>query len=137
MNFYEFRERQQSKVDSCTEDLAEAVIGAALEVHSELGPLPELAYRKAFSYELMLRNIPHRCEADVPIFYKGQCVGEGRVDILVDERLVIELKVVEALTPVHRAQVISYLHALKLQLGLLINFNVVHLKDAIKRVINT
>lgn len=138
MNVFEFRARGNSGLDDRTERLAEAVIGAAIEVHRLLGPgMPELSYRKAFSHELELRNIPHRCEVPFPIVYKGLHVGEGRIDILVDNLIIVELKAVEALTPVHRAQVITYLKATKLKLGLLINFNVVVLKDGIKRVINT
>jgi GxxExxY protein len=138
MNMYEFRGRGQSGVDSEVEDLANAAIGAAIEVHKELGPgLPESAYRKSMSVELTLRGIPREVEAKVPIYYKGVLVGEGQVDILVDRRLVRELKVVEVLTDVHRAQVIAYLQALKLQLGLLINFNVALLKDGVKRVVHT
>jgi GxxExxY protein len=138
MDAFEFRERPESKVDPATEDLAHAAIGAAIEVHRELGPgLPETSYKNALSHELTLRGIPHVVEAKVPIYYKGLLVGEGSVDILVDNRLVLELKVVEALTTVHRAQVIAYLQALRLQLGLLINFNVAVLKDGIKRVIRT
>ena len=73
----------------------------------------------------------------IDIRYKGKLVGQGRIDILVGKRLIVELKVVEALTAVHRAQAISYLQVTKLELALLINFNVAVLKDGIKRVINT
>ena len=136
MDMQEFRERANSGVDSRVEDLAHAVIGAAIEVHRELGPgLPEISYRRALSHELSLRGIPHRPEAPVAIIYKGILVGEGYVDILVDEQLVVEIKVVEALHEVHRSQAIAYLQALKLKLALLINFNVEMLRNGIKRVI--
>ncbi len=138
MNVYEFHERRDVKVDQVTEEIATHTIGAAIEVHRHLGPgLPEISYRKALSHELTLRGIDHQCEFPVPIIYKGLAVGEGKVDILVAQRLVVEIKVVEVLTPVHRAQAIAYLQALKLPLGLLINFNVAILRDGIKRVINT
>lgn len=138
MNMYEFRGRETSGVDPEVEDLANTAIGAAIEVHRELGPgLPEHVYRQSMSIELNLRGIPHEVEARVPIYYKGVLVGDGRVDILVAQRLVLEFKVVEVLTEVHRAQTIAYLQALKLQLGLLINFNVALLKDGIKRVVHT
>src|SRR5688572_237200 len=98
MNIYEFRGRKDSRVDEETEELVEKVIGAAIEVHRLLGPgLPEVSYRNALSHELTLRGIPHRMEAPVPIYYKGILVAEGSVDILVAERLVVELKVVESL----------------------------------------
>jgi GxxExxY protein len=138
MNIYDFRARKDSRVDPVTEDLAEKSIGAAIEVHRTLGPgLPELAYRNALSHELTLCGIPHVVEAPVSIIYKGILVGEGSIDILVAQRLVLELKVAEALHPVHKAQVIAYLQALKLQLGLLLNFNTELLRDGIARVINT
>jgi GxxExxY protein len=138
MDIFDFRRREESRVDDETEDLATAVIGAAIEVHKELGPgLPENSYTLALSHELTLRGIPHACEVRVPIVYKGKPVGEGWIDILVGGKLVVELKAVEALTPVHRAQVVTDLRVTNLKLGLLINFNVVILKDGIKRVINT
>jgi GxxExxY protein len=130
--------REEKKADPETEALAYEVIGALIEVHKHLGPgLPEVAYKKAVSRELGLRGIAHELEALVPIVYKGELVGEGKVDILVKRRLVLELKVVEMLTDVHRAQAISYLQALHLQLALLVNFNVSVLKDGLKRIINT
>jgi GxxExxY protein len=138
MNIYEFRARKDSRVDNMTEDLAEEVLGAAIEVHRVLGPgLPEIAYRNALSHELTLRGIPHRVEAPVPILCKGLLVAQGSVDILVADRLVLELKAVEALNPIHKAQVLAYLQALKLQLGLLLNFNVEILRDGMKRVVST
>jgi GxxExxY protein len=138
MNVFEFRERGTSGVDPAVEDLAQMVIGAAIEVHKHMGPgLPETSYRNALSHELTLRGVEHACEVSVPILYKGVLVGEGKVDMLIGNLLVVELKVVEALNDVHRAQVIAYLQALKLQLGLLINFNVVRLSDGIKRVIRS
>jgi GxxExxY protein len=138
MNIYEFRERGNSGVDEATEALAQVVIGAAIEVHKLLKPgMPEKSYKLALSHELTLRGIPHQTEAKVPIMYKGVKVGEGFIDILVDGKLILELKAVEALNDVHRAQVIGYLQMTNLQLGLLINFNVVKLAQGLKRVINT
>jgi GxxExxY protein len=138
MGVHEFRGRQDSGIDEATEDLGEQVLGAAIEVHRVIGPgFPESVYRKALSRELTLRGIAHVCEAIVPIYYKGELVGEGRIDILVAVRIVVELKCVEALTQVHRAQAIAYLQARKLKLAFLINFNIAILKDGIKRVVNT
>ena len=91
----------------------------------------------ALSHELDLRGVPHACEVPIEIYYKGKLVGTGRIDILVAERLVVEVKAVEALNPTHRAQTITYLQVKKLHLGVLINFNVMILRDGIKRVINT
>jgi GxxExxY protein len=138
MDTFDFRERGTSGVDEETERLASVVIGAAIEVHKELGPgLPENSYHQALSHELDLCGIPHENESPVPVFYKVKSVGQGWIDILVCGRLMVELKAVEALTAVHRAQVVTYLKVTGLQLGLLINFNVERLKDGIKRVINT
>jgi GxxExxY protein len=138
MSFFDFRERMSSGVDSKTEDLAQAVIGAAIEVHTLLKPgMPENSYKLALSHELTLRGIPHKVEVCVPIQYKGIAVGDCYVDILVADCLVLELKTVEALNDVHRAQALGYLQALNLRLALLINFNVAFLRNGIKRIVNT
>ena len=138
MDVFEFRRRADSRVDDSTEQLAEAVIGAAIEVHRIMGPgLGETSYRNALCHEFELRGIPYEYEVPIDIRYKGKLVGQGRIDILVGKALIVELKVVEALTEVHRAQAITYLQVTKLKLALLINFNVAVLKDGIKRVINT
>jgi GxxExxY protein len=118
--------------------LAREVIGAAIEVHRALGPgLLESVYEAALVVELTERRIPFVRQAHTELKYKGQPVGEGRLDLLVDEVLVVELKSVEALMPVHVAQVLSYLRASGCRLGLLINFNVDVLKNGIKRVVLT
>jgi GxxExxY protein len=138
MDMFEFRERLGSGVEEATEDLAQAVIGAAIEVHKHLKPgLPENAYKLALCHELSLRKLPFESEVRFPINYKGVQVGEGFIDILVDRKLILELKAVESLGEVHRAQALGYLQALDLQLALLINFNVALLKNGIKRVVNT
>ena|SRR5438034_11552844 len=137
MDVFDFRRRGDAGVDEETERLATEVIGAAIEVHREMGPgMPEVSYKLALSHELELRKIPHLVEVPVCIVYKGKQVGKGFIDILVAGRLVLELKAIDALAPVHPAQVLSYLRVTKLKLGLLINFNVTVLKDGIKRVIN-
>ena len=137
MDIFEFRGRAESRVDERTEELATRVIGAAIEVHRHLGPgLPEILYRKALSHELDLRKIRHQCEVPVPIMYKGIHVGDGRIDMLVEDVLICELKSVEHLTDLHRSQALTYLLLRKLQLALLLNFNVVTMKEGIRRVIN-
>ena len=88
--------------------LTEAVIGAAIEVHRHLGPgYLESVYEEALGIELDLRGIPHQRQVPVSVDYKDRPVGEGRLDLLVGDRLVVELKAVEALAPIHHAQVIS------------------------------
>jgi|SRR4051812_27874693 GxxExxY protein len=137
MDFYEFRSRDLARLDDALEELAHRVIGAAIEVHEHLGAgLPECDYRDALSHELGLRGIPVAREYPVPILYKGKEVGFSRLDLLVADVLIVELKSVECLGAVHRGQCITYLKATGLQLALLINFNVSALKDGIKRVVN-
>jgi GxxExxY protein len=122
--------------DGALNQLSQTVIGAAIEVHRELGPgFLESVYKEALCQELAARQIPHVRQAVMNITYKGSPVGEGRLDILVDKRLIVELKSVETLSPIHKAQVISYLKTTGLFLGLLINFNVPVLKDGIQRVV--
>ena len=115
--------------------LTQSVIGAAIEVHRTLGPgFLEAVYEQALSIELSMRSVPHQKQTPVAVQYKGQQVGEGRIDLLVEDRLVVELKTVEALSDLHLAQVISYLKAKQLKTGLLINFNVPVLKNGLKRI---
>lgn len=122
--------------DSDLNLLANKVIGAAIEVHRLLGPgYLESVYEEALCVELQQQKIVFVRQSPIAVNYKGIKVGEGRLDLLVENRLIVELKAVEALAPIHRAQVLSYLKATKLQLGLLINFNAPILKDNIKRII--
>jgi GxxExxY protein len=117
--------------------LATAVIGAAIEVHRRLGPgLDEILYESALCIEFRLRGISFNRQVIVPVLYKGELIGEKRLDLIVDNRLVIEIKAVESLTALHKAQLHTYLKIMSLKLGLLINFNCPVLKDGIKRVVN-
>jgi len=126
-----------TKVDADTEALAHEVIGAAIEVHKTLGPgFPELVYEQALAHELNLRKIQVSCQSPVLVKYKDVMVGEGRIDMLVGGRLVVELKAVETFAEVHAAQVVAYLKAINQPLGLLINFNVPVLRQGIKRIIH-
>jgi GxxExxY protein len=113
-----------------------AIIGAAIEVHRTLGPgFPEAIYEEAFCMELRLREIPFKRQVDVQVRYKGNVVGSGRLDLLIGDSVIVELKAVEALASVHVAQVLSYLRATGHQLGMLFDFNVRILKDGgIERV---
>ncbi|MDQ3441331.1 MAG: GxxExxY protein [Planctomycetota bacterium] len=118
--------------------LAYAVLGASIEIHSELGPgHAESAYEKALCIELTKRGIPFVHQSRFTLMYKDHEVGEGRIDLLVGGLLVVEIKAVDALAPLHTAQVVSYLNATDKSLGLLINFNVRRLKDGVKRVART
>jgi GxxExxY protein len=118
------------------DELAHSVIGAAIEVHRVLGPgYLEKTYQKALEIELALRGVPFTPQHPVALAYKGHDVGEGLLDLLVDNALVVELKAVDTLAAIHKAQVISYLKATGLHLGLLINFNTTVLKNGIQRII--
>ena len=115
---------------------AHAVSGAAVEVHKLLGPgFLESVYEEALSMELQLRGISFARQAPVSVSYKGRIVGDGKIDLLVEDILVVELKAVEALAPIHSVQLLSYLKSTGHKLGLLINFNVPVLRDGIKRVL--
>jgi len=109
-----------------------------MKVHSELGPgLLESAYQACLQYELREAGI--RCEAQVglPVVYRGAKLDLGyRMDLLVENLVIVEIKSVEGILPVHQAQVISYLKLSGKSIGLLINFNVVHLRDGVKRFVN-
>ncbi|WP_193195961.1 GxxExxY protein [Nostoc sp. MG11] len=118
------------------ENLAYGVIGAAIEVHQVLGAgFLEEVYHKALREEFLMREIPHKFEHRVQVHYKGRPLGEGKLDFLVGNSLIIELKAVQNLIPIHEAQVLSYLKMTHYSLALLINFNVPLLKDGIKRII--
>ena len=119
-------------------DLSHALIGAAIEVHRELGPgLLESAYEGAYSHELTLQNIPHVRQKIMPVYYKGAEIETGyRIDVLVEDRLVVEIKAVEKILPIHGTQLLTYLRLGKFRLGLLINFNVRMLVEAVERVSN-
>lgn len=115
--------------------ITHAVIGAAIEVHRQLGPgLLESSYRECLCRELLLRSIPFEREKPLPLEYKGIHLGCGyRLDILVAGCVVVEVKSVEALAPIHDAQLLTYLRIGGWRLGLLINFNVAVLKTGIHR----
>ena len=117
-------------------DLTEKIIGAALEVHSHLGPgLLESTYEACLAHELKLRNIPFERQKSFQLNYKGEMLNEiGRIDFIIKNEVVIELKSVEAFSHVHVAQLLTYLRLTDTRIGLLINFNVPLLKHGIKRV---
>ncbi|HEU5239473.1 MAG TPA: GxxExxY protein [Pyrinomonadaceae bacterium] len=116
-------------------EITRAVIGAAIEVHRHLGPgLLESSYRECLCRELLLRGIPFEREKPLPLEYKGIHLGCGyRVDLLVAGSVVVEIKSIEALAPIHDAQLITYLRIGGWRLGLLVNFNVAVLKTGIRR----
>ena len=118
------------------DDLARQVIGAAIEVHRILGPgFLESVYEEALAIEFDLRRVAYERQKPMLLQFKGKPVGDSRLDFLVGEKLVVELKAVEAIHPIFPAKVIHYLKMSGLELGLIINFHVVLLKDGIKRIV--
>jgi GxxExxY protein len=116
--------------------ITERVIGAAIEVHRMLGPgLLESAYQACLLYELKLRGIQVEGQKDLPVVYKDVTLDCGyRIDLLVEDAVIVELKAVEEVAPIHHAQLLSYLKLSGCPVGLLINFNVPRLTDGIKRL---
>ena len=118
--------------------MALRVIGCAIEVHRQLGPgFLESLYEEALSIEFVLCGLQFERQKPIRVIYKGRPLGKGHLDFLVEGELIVELKAVETLAPIHKAQVLSYLKATRLSLGLLLNFNVFMLKHGIQRVIST
>jgi GxxExxY protein len=119
------------------ERIAHAVIGAAIEVHRILGPgFLESVYRKALRHELSLRGFASEEELPLSIYFKDLLIDGQRLDLLVENRIIVELKCAEKFAPIHEAILLSYLKTTKLRLGLMLNFRTVTLKDGgIKRVI--
>ena len=117
--------------------LSHEIIGAALEVHKALGPgLLESAYEECLAREFALCSLAFERQVSLPVNYKGTAVDAGyRLDFLVSGLVVVELKAVDALLPIHDAQVLTYLRLSQRKLGMLINFNTVRLRDGIKRVV--
>ena len=116
-------------------ELSEAVIGAAIEVHRALGPgLLESPYCRCLEHELKLRAIPFEKEVDLPVVYKGVRLDCGyRMDFVIDRKIVLELKSVEALLSIHEAQLLTYLRLSGIRVGLLMNFNCAVLRNSIVR----
>ncbi len=117
------------------QQLTEAIIGAAIEVHRELGPgLLESAYEECFCHELHLRNLNFQRQVELPVAYKGLKLDCGyRLDVVVDNAVIVELKSIEQISPIHEAQLLTYLRLSGKKVGLLINFNVAVLKNGIVR----
>jgi GxxExxY protein len=122
-----------------TNQLTRTIIGCAIEVHRELGPgLLESSYKACMVMELQASGLRFDVERPVPLIYKGIALNAGyRVDLLVEGQVVVELKTVDALAPIHTAQVITSLRLIECRVGLLINFNVAVLKHGVRRVLNS
>jgi GxxExxY protein len=118
--------------------MSRQIIGCAIRVHTELGPgLLESAYQACLAYELREAGLRVECEVPLPLVYRAMRLDLGyRLDLLVENCVVVELKAIEAIAPVHKAQLLSHLRLSGKKLGLLINFHVARLKDGIYRVVN-
>ncbi|XYI00242.1 GxxExxY protein [Sorangium sp. So ce1128] len=118
-------------------DLSERVLGACIEVHRHLGPgLLESAYKQCLCHELSLTGLSFARQRPLPVIYKGVMLDCGyRLDVVVEEKLVLELKAVDHLLPVHEAQVLTYLQLTDLDVGLLVNFNTPVLRRGIRRLV--
>ncbi len=114
------------------------IVDAVFHVHKEVGPgLLESVYELSLLQEFKLRGIKAECQVSIPLIYKGVVLSKGfKIDILVEDDIILELKAVEIILPVHKAQIISYLKLADKRLGFLINFNVPLIKDGIQRIVN-
>jgi len=119
------------------DELSQNVIGCAIEVHRNLGPgLLESSYRQCLACELSHVRIPFQMELPLPVRYKDLLLDCGyRIDLLVRSDLIVEIKSVETLLPIHQAQILTYMRLSKVSLGLLINFNVTKLQNGLKRFV--
>ncbi|MCE5340655.1 MAG: GxxExxY protein [Planctomycetaceae bacterium] len=119
------------------DELSGKVIGCAIEVHRNLGPgLLESAYERCLSFELLANNIHHTTQKALPVKYKNIPLDcDYRIDLLIEDKLIVELKSVETIVPIHEAQILTYMKLADIHTGLLINFNVPLLKEGIKRFI--
>jgi GxxExxY protein len=125
----------ESGVDPRLNEITNRVIGAAIAVHKVLlAGYTEGFYERAMEAEMKSRGIRYERQKPFEVFYKGHCIGEGRIDFLVEDEVVVELKAVDSINPVHIAQVMSYMKATGKRLALIINFNVKRLVDGIRRV---
>jgi len=130
------RNSLRTQKDFPLKDVTEKIISCAMEVHSTIGPgLLESIYEEALAHEFSLRKIHYERQKEICLRYKGKDIGKHRIDYLVENEVIVELKAVETMHSIYEAQLLTYLRALEKRVGLLINFNVVRLKEGIKRLI--
>jgi GxxExxY protein len=118
--------------------LSSKVIGAAIEVHKMLGPgLLESTYEECLCHEFDLQKLRYERQLKLPVHYKGRYLDCGyRIDVMVENTIILELKAVDTILPIHKAQLLTYLKLSDLQLGLLLNFNIPLMRDGIHRIVN-
>jgi len=130
--------RVKNRLDEKTEALINSIIGAAIDVHRELGPgYLEKVYEQAMSLELKQRGLAYSTQKPVAVYYKGVKIHGHVLDMIVEEKVILELKSVETVLAIHEAQILSYLKSTGLSAGLLINFKEKLVKDGIKRFVRT
>ena len=124
-------------IPASVESTGREIVDAAYRVHSALGPgLLESAYEHSLAYELEMRGVGFRRQVPMPVRYRDVLLDAGyRIDLLVDDAVIVEAKAVEAILPIHQAQILTYLRLSECRLGFLINFNVSRIKDGIRRVV--
>jgi GxxExxY protein len=128
--------RVETALPEPVEELIHRVIGCCITVHRDLGAgWPENVYRRAMTIELRTHQIPVEAEKTVTVTYRGQLVGRKRLDLVIDQALVVELKAVDRLASVHRSQILGYMRAASIRAGLLVNFNVGAIPDGLKRLV--
>jgi GxxExxY protein len=128
--------RIDSPLDEQTEEWVHRAIGCCIAVHAALGPgLLESVYTRALVIDFIAEKIPCEHQRPIEIYYRGQLLCTHRLDLVIADRVVIEVKCVERFHPVHHAQLLGYLRASKLRVGLLVNFNVPVLRDGVKRIV--
>jgi GxxExxY protein len=128
--------RVKSPLDAQSEHLIEKIIGSCIAVHSALGPgFLESVYSRAVAIDFDFEGVPYERERRVQVLYRGRPVCTYQLDLVVADCIVIEIKCVDRLAPVHYAQLLGYLRASKLRAGLLVNFNVALLRDGVKRIV--
>ena len=118
--------------------LSSRIIGAAIEVHKTLGPgLLESTYEECLCHELVLKGLKYDRQVNLPVHYKDKKLDCGyRVDVIVERSVILELKAVDAILPIHKAQLLTYLKLSNIQLGLLLNFNIPLMRDGVHRIVN-
>jgi GxxExxY protein len=114
----------------------EGIIHCAIEVHKRLGPgLLESVYESALCVEFKANSLPFKRQIGIPLYYKGELISEHRPDLIVDDKVIVEIKAVEALAPIHMAQLLTYLKVTSLHVGLILNFNSPTMKQGTRRVV--
>jgi GxxExxY protein len=114
----------------------EQIIGCAIEVHRHLGPgLLESVYESALCVELKARSLSFKRQVGIPLYYKGELISEHRPDLIVDDKVIVEIKSIDRLAPIHVAQMLTYLRVTSLRVGLILNFNSQTMKEGTRRVV--